>query len=131
MGLDRPNIGQDVKEVFVEMVDAHYLQRVHPPNQELVAISLSVHDGASTIPVFNPFELPPSVDGVCVCVCACVRVCVCMCVCMCVCVCVCMCVCVLIWYVYMAQTSRTLHVPIRYLKHVHMYKTRKEVPCSC
>ena len=68
MDVQLTDIGQTVKDQFVALVEGHYLQRVRPPNPELVTISHSEEAGVSTIPVYRQFELPASINGVCVCV---------------------------------------------------------------
>ena len=84
-GVQNARMEDIVLEQFLALAEGHYVQRVEPPNTELVTISYLDQRarGGSTVRVRQRFELPPAVtEGVflcvwvCVCVSACLGVCV-------------------------------------------------------
>lgn len=64
-GVAAPNTGRAVKAMFISLVEGHYLQRVRPPNPEVMVTSHGSEEmgGVVTMPVFARFDLPPAVDG--------------------------------------------------------------------
>ena len=64
-GVAQPDIGKVVKSKFVSLVEGHYLQRVKPPNPEVILASHGDQEmgGVVMIPAFSRFDLPPALNG--------------------------------------------------------------------
>ena len=72
-GVQNARMEDIVQEQFLALAEGHFVQRVEPPNTELVTISYLDQRarGGSTVRVRQRFELPPAVtEGEVVCVCA-------------------------------------------------------------